>query len=219
MSGRFFPLVPFFFSRLLWLFVLLLLLLLFLCVCDSILTVKSFILVLWKILLVVWSVELFSCVWLSETPWTAAHQASLNITNSQSLFKLMSIELVMPSDHQIHYHPFLLLSSTFIRIRVFSNESVICIKGPKYWSFSFIISPSNAYSGLISLRIYWFDLLIVQGTFKSLLQHHSTKASVFQCSAFFMVKLSQPYLASGKNIALLIQTYVSNVTSLLFIYF
>ena len=138
------------------------------------------------------------------TPWNIACQASLSITNSQSLLKLMSIELVMPSDPLILHHPFLLLPSIFPSIRVFSNESVLCIRWPKYWSFS--ISPFNEYSGLISFRIDWFDLLAVQGTFRSLLQHHSSKASVLWCSAFFMVQLSHPYMTTGKTTALTIQT-------------
>ena len=136
------------------------------------------------------------------TPWTAAHQASLSITNSQILFKLMSIESVMPSNHLILCRPLLLLPSIFPSIRVFSNESVLCIRGPKYWNFSFSVSPSNEYSGLISFRMDWLDLLAVQGTLKSLLQHHSSKASVLQCSVFFIVKLSHPYRTIGKTIAL-----------------
>ena len=133
------------------------------------------------------SVQLFSCVQLFVTPWTAAHQASLSITNSQSLFKLMSIPSVMPSNHLILCCPLLLLPSIFPSIMVFSNESVLCIRWPKYWSFSFSISPSNEYSGLTFFRIDWFDLLAVQGTLpsKSLHQHHSLKASIFWCSAFF----------------------------------
>ena len=130
----------------------------------------------------------FSHVQLFATPWTAAHQASMSITNSQSLLKFMSIKLVIPSNHLILCHP-LLLPSIFLSIRVFSNESVLCIRWPKYWSFSFSISPSNEYSGLISFRIDWFDLLAVQGTLKSLLQHHSSKASILQHSSFFMVQL------------------------------
>ena len=126
--------------------------------------------------------------WLFATPWTARCQAFLSITNSQSLLKLMSIELVMPSNHLIHCHPLLLLPSIFPSIRVFSSESVFHIRWPKYWSFS--ISPSNEYSGLISFRVDWFDLLAVQGTLKSLLQHHSSKASILWHSAFFMVQLS-----------------------------
>ena len=125
---------------------------------------------------------------------TAAHQASLSITNSQSLLKLMSIELVMPSNHLILCHPLLLLPSIFPSIRVFSNESVLCIRWPKYWSFSFSTSPSNEHSRLISFRIDWLDLLAVQGTLKSLLQHHSSKASVLRCSVFFIVQLSHPYM-------------------------
>ena len=128
------------------------------------------------------SVQLLSCIWLVETPWTAAHQASLSITNSRSLLKLTSIKLVMPSNHLFLYQP-LLLPSVFPSISVFSNESILCIRWPKYWSFS--ISLSNEYSGLISFRIDWFDLLAVQETIKSLLQHHSLKASILQCSATF----------------------------------
>ena len=121
------------------------------------------------------------------TPWTAAHQASLSITNSHSLLKLMSIESVMPSNHLILCHPFLLLPSIFSSIRVFSNKSVLHIRWPKYWHFSFSISPSNEYSGLMSFRVDWLDLLVVRGSFKSFLQHHSSKASILQLSAFFMV--------------------------------
>ena len=134
----------------------------------------------------------------SETPWTAARQASLSITKSQSLLKLMSIKSVMPSNHLILCH-LLLLPSTFPSIRVFSSESVLCIRRPKYWSFSFRSSSSNEYSGLISFRIDWFNLLAAQGTLKSLLQHHSLKASVLQCSAFFMAQFSNPYTTTGKT--------------------
>ena len=130
-----------------------------------------------------------SRVWLFVTPWTAARQVSLSITNSWSLFKLMSIESVMPSNHLILCHPLLLPPSIFPSIRVFSNESVFCIRWPKYWSFSFSISPSNEYSGLISFRIDWLDRFVVQGTLKSL-QHHSAKASILWCSRFFIVQLS-----------------------------
>ena len=147
------------------------------------------------------SVQSFSHVWLCD-PWTAAHQASLSITGSQSLHKLMSIESVMPSNHLILCHPFLLLPSIFPSIRVFSNESVLRIRRPKYWSFNFSISPSNEYSGLISFRMDWLDLLAVHGTLKSLLQHHSSKASILWCLAFFTVQLSHPYMTSGKTIAL-----------------
>ena len=136
------------------------------------------------------SVQSFSHVQLFVTPQTAAHQAFLSITNSRSLLKLMSIESVMPSNHLILCHPLLLLPSIFPSIRVFSNESALCIRWPKDWSFSFSISPSNEYSGLISLRMDWLDLLAVQGTLKSLLQHHSSKASILQCSAFFIVQLT-----------------------------
>ena len=132
------------------------------------------------------------------TPWTAACQASLSITNSQSLLKRMSIESVMPSSHLILCHPLLLLPSIFPGIRVFSNESVLCQR-TEYWSFSFSISPSNEYSGLISFRSDWFDLRAVQGTLKSLLQHHSSKASILRCSDFFIVQLSHPYMTTGKN--------------------
>ena len=132
-------------------------------------------------------VQSLSHVQLFATPWTAAHQAFLSITNSWSSLKLMSIKLVMPSNHLNLCRPLLLLPSTFPSIRVFSNESALCIRWPKYWSFSFSISPSNDYSRLISFRIDWFDLLAVQGTLKSLLQDHNSKASVLQCSAFFMV--------------------------------
>ena len=146
----------------------------------------------------------FSCSVMSDTvtPWSAACQASLSITNSRSLLKLMSIELMMPSNHLILCHPFLLLPSIFPSIRVFSNKSVLSNRWPKYWSFSFSISPSNEYLRLISFRMNWLDLLAVEGTLKSLLQHHSSKASVLQCSVFFIVKLSHPYRTIGKTIAL-----------------
>ena len=135
---------------------------------------------------------------------------------SQSLLKLMSIEWVLPSNHLILCHPLLLPPSIFPSIRVFSNESVFRIRWTKYWSFSFSISPSNEYSGLISFRIDWFDLLAVQGTLKSLLQHHSSKASILRCSAFFTVQLSHAYLTTGKTIALTKRTFVDKVMSLLF---
>ena len=154
------------------------------------------------------SVQSLSRVQLSVTPWITARQASLSITNSQSSLKPMSIESMMPSNHLILCQPLLLLPSIFSSIRVFFNESVLCIKWPKYWSFSFSISLSNEYSGLISFRIYWFDLLAVQGTLQSL-QHHSLKASVLQCSAFFMVHLSHPYMTTGKTIALLYRTLLA----------
>jgi len=136
------------------------------------------------------------------TPWTAACQASLSITDSWSLLKLVSIKSVMPSNHLIFCHPLLLLPSIFPSIRVFSKESLLHIRWPKYCSFSFSISPSNEYSGLISFRIDWLDLLAVQRTLKNLLPHHSSKASILQCSAFFMVQLSRPYMTIGKTIAL-----------------
>ena len=157
-----------------------------------------------------------SCVQLFVTPWTAACQASLSITNSQSLLKLMSIKLVMPFNHIIFCHPLLLLPSIFPSIRVFSSESVLLIRWPKYWSFSFSISPSYEYSGLISFRMDWFDLLAVQGTLKSILQHHSSKASILQCSAFFMFKRPHPYMTTGKTIALTRWTFVSKVMFPLF---
>ena len=136
------------------------------------------------------SVQLLSRVQLFATPWIAALQSSLSITNSRSLLKLMSIESVMPSNHLILCHPLLLPPSIFPSIRVFTNESVLCIRWPKYWSFSFNISPSSKHWGLISFRMDWLDLLAVQGTLKSLLQHHSSKASILRCSAFFMVQLT-----------------------------
>ena len=161
------------------------------------------------------AVQLLSCVSLFATSWTTAHQASL-FTISRSLLKLMSIESVMPSNHLLLCHPLLLLPSVFPSIRVFSNESVLHIRWPKCWSFSFSISPSNEYSGLISFRIDWFDLLAVQGTLKSVLQHHNSKTSILQHSAFFIVQFSHPYMTTGKSIALTIQTFVGKVMSLLF---
>ena len=152
------------------------------------------------------SVQLLSRVWIFVTPWTAACQASLSITNSQSLLKLMSIESVMSSYHLILCHLFLFLSSVFPSIRVFSSELALRIRWPKYWSFSFSISPSNEYSGLISFRTDWLDLLAVQGTLKSLLQLHSSKASILWHSSFFMVQLSHPYVTTGKTVALTRQT-------------
>jgi len=154
------------------------------------------------------SVQLLSHVRLFATPWTAAHPTSLSITNSQSLLRLMSIESVMTPNHLMLCRPLLLPPSVFPSIRAFSNESVLCIRWPKYWSFSFNISHPNEYSGLISLRMYWLDLLAVQGTLKSLLQCHSSKASIVQHSAFFIVKPSHPYMTTGKTIALTRQTFV-----------
>ena len=162
------------------------------------------------------SVQLLSRVWLLAIPWTTACQASLSITSSWSLLKLMSNESVMPSNHFILYRPLLLLPSNFPSIRVFSRESVLHIRWPKYWSFSFNISPSNEYSVLISFRMDWLDLLAVQGTLKSLLQHHSSEASIFQHSTFFIVQLSHPYMTTGKTIALTRRTFVGKVMSLLF---
>ena len=162
------------------------------------------------------SFQSLSHVQLFGTPWTTARQASLSITNSRSLLKLMSIELVMPSNQLILCHPLLLLPSIFPSIRVFSNESVLCIRWPKYWSFSFNISPSSEHPGLISIRMDWLVLLAVQGTLKSLLQHHSSKASVLQHSAFLTVQLSHPYMTTGKTIALTRWTFVDKVMFLLF---
>ena len=162
-------------------------------------------------------VQLLSCVRLFVNPWTAACQASLSITNSWNLLKLISIESVMPSKPLILCRPLLLLPSIFPSIRVFSNESVLGIWWPQYWSFSFSLSPSNEYSGLISFRMDWLDLLVDQGTLKSLLQHHSSKASmIFWHSAFFIVQLLHPYMTTGKTIALTRWTCVGKVMSLLF---
>ena len=152
----------------------------------------------------------------SVTPWIAARQASLSITNSWSLLKLMSSKLVMPSSHLILCRPLLLLPPIPPSIRVFSNESTLCMRWPKYWNFSFSISPSNEHPGLISFRMDWLDLLAVQGTLKSLLQHHSSKASILRLSAFFTVQLSHPYMTTGETIALTRQTFVGKVLSLLF---
>ena len=150
-----------------------------------------------------------SHVKLFVTPWTAVHQSFPSLTISQSLLKLISIASVMPYNHLILCHPLLLVPSIFPSIRVFPNESVLLIRWPKYWSFSFSISPSNEYSGLISFRVDWLDLLAVQGTRKSLLQHHSSKASILQRSAFFTVQLSHPYMTTGKTIALTRRTFVA----------
>ena len=147
------------------------------------------------------------------TPWTAVRQASLSVANSQSLLRLMSVESVMPSNHLILFHPLLLLPSIFPSIRVFSNESALRIRWPKYWSFSFSISPSSEHSGLISFRMDWFDLLVVQETLKSLLQHHSSKSSILWRSAFLIVQLSHPYMTTGKIIALTRWTFVGKVMS------
>ena len=161
------------------------------------------------------SVQSLSHVRLFTTPWTATCQASLSITNSQSLLKLMSIQSVMPSNHLILCHPLLFLPSIFLSIRVFFSESVLRIRWPKNWSFSFSISPSNEYSGVISSRMDWLDLLAVQGTLTSLLQHHSSKASILWHSAFFVVQLSHPYMTTGRIIALTRRTFVGKVVSLL----
>ena len=150
------------------------------------------------------------------TPWIAAHQASLSFTISWSLLKIMSIEWVMPSKHFILCCLLFLLRSLFSSIRVFSNKLALCIRWPKYWSLSFSISPSNEYSGLISFKVDWFDLLAVRGNLRSLLQPHSLKASFLQCSVHFMVQLLYPYMTTGKTIALTIQAFVGKVMSLLF---
>ena len=162
------------------------------------------------------SVQSLSSVRLFATPWTAARQASLSITISRSLLKLMSIESVMLSNHLILGRPLLLQPSIFPSIRIFSNESALRIRWPKHWSFSFNVSLSNEYSGLISFRMEWLDLLVAQGTLKSLLQHHSSKASILWHSAFFVVQFSHPYMTTGKTIALTRKTYVGKIMSLLF---
>ena len=154
------------------------------------------------------AVQLLGHVGLLVTTWTTARQAVLSITNSQSLLKLMSIELVMPSNYLILCHLLLLLALIFPSIRVFSNESFLCIRWPKDWSFSFSVSPSNKYSGLISFRMNWLDHLAVQGTIKSLLQQHISEASILWFSTFFMVQLSHPYVTTGKSITLTLQTFV-----------
>ena len=162
------------------------------------------------------SVQSLSRVWLFATPWTAAHQASLSITNSRNWLKLVSVESVMPSNSLTLCHPLLLPLSILLSIRVFSNESVLLVRQPKYWSFSFNISPSNEYSGLISFMMDWLDLLAVQGTLKSLLQHLSSKASILRSSAFFIVQLSHPYMTTGKTIVLTRWAFGGKVLALLF---
>ena len=154
------------------------------------------------------SVQSLSRIWLFATPWIAAHQASLSITNSRSSLRLTSIELVTPSSHLILCRPLLLLPPIPPSIRVFSNESTLCMRSPKYWSFSFSIIPSKEILRLVSFRMDWLDLLAVQGTLKSLLQHHSSKASIIWRSAFFTVQLSHPYMTTGKTIALTRRTFV-----------
>ena len=161
-------------------------------------------------------VQLLSRVWLFATPWTAALQGSLSLTISWTLLKLRSIESVMLSNHFIPRCPLLLLRSISPSNRIFSNESAVCIKWPKYWNFSFSISPSDEYSGFISYKIDWFDLLAVQGTLKSLIQHHSSRASILQCSVFFMVQLSHLYMTTRKPITVTRWTFVHKVISLLF---
>ena len=160
--------------------------------------------------------KLLSRVQLFATPWAAARQASLSITNSQSLLKVRSIKLVVPSNRLILCRPLLLLPSILPRISVFSSELVLHIRWPKYWNFSFSISPSNEFSGLISFRIDWLDLPAIQGTLKSLLQHHNSKASILWCLAFFMAQLSHPYMTTGKTIPLTRWTIVGKVMSLFF---
>ena len=159
---------------------------------------------------------MFNHVRLFATPWITARQASLSITNSWSLLKLMSIKSVMPSNHLILCCPLVLLPSIFSSIGVFSNESILHIRWPKYWSFSFNISPSSEHPGLISFRMDWLDLLVVQGTLKSLLQHHSSKVSILQCSTFITVQLSYSHMTTGKTIALTRRTFVGKVMSVLF---
>ena len=161
------------------------------------------------------SVQSLSCVRLFVTPWTTAHHAYCP-SPTLSLLKLMSIESLKPSNHLILCRPLLFLPSIFPSIRIFSNESVLHIRWPKYWSFSFSISPSNVHSGFISFRIDWLDFLAIQGTLKSLLQHHSSKASILQSSAFFIVQLSHPYMTTRKTIALTRWTFVGKAMSLLF---
>ena len=165
------------------------------------------------------SVQSLSCLWLFVTTWIATRQASLSITNSRSSLKLMSIESVMPSSHVIPCCPLLLLPPIPSSVKVFSNESTLCMRWPKYWSFTFSISPSNEHPGLIYFRMDWLDLLAVQGTLTSLLQHHSSKASIFQCSAFLTVQLSHPYMTTGKTVALTRWTFVVKVMSMLFIFY
>ena len=161
-------------------------------------------------------VQLLSCVQLIATPWTVAHQGSLSFTISQSLLILMSIKSVMPSNHLILCCSLFLLPSIFPSIRIFPSESALHIRWPKCSSYSFSISPSNEYSGLTSFRIDWFDFLAVHGILKSLLQHHSSKTSILQCSAFFIVQLSHPYMTTGKTIALTTWTFTGKVMSQLF---
>ena len=161
------------------------------------------------------SVQSLSCIRLFAIPWNAALQTSLSITNFRSLLKCIYIQSVMPSNHRILCRSLFLLLLTFPSIRVFSNESLLCIRWPKYWSFRFRISPSSEYSGLISFRMDWLDLLAVQGTLKSLLQHHGPKASILWCSAFFIVQLSHPYMTTRKTIVLTRRTFVGKVMSLL----
>ena len=166
----------------------------------------EYIIISWQLIFPL--VQLLSCIWLFATPWTAVHQAPLSSTTSGSLLKFMSTELVMLPNHLILCCSLLLLLSGFLSIRVFSNELALCIRLPKHWSFSFTISSSNEYSGLNSLSIDWFDLCVVQGTLKSFLQHHNSKASVFQGSTFFMDQFSYPYMTTGKTTALMRWTFV-----------
>ena len=174
-------------------------------------SVHKYVLIIYYVVPDIVSIQSLSRVQLFVTPWTAARQASLSITNSQSLFKLMSVVSVMPSNHLILCRCLLHLTLIFPSIRVFSDELVLCIRWPKYWSFSFSISSSNEYPGLTSFRMDWLDLLAVQGTLKSLLQHHSSKASILWCSTFFIVQLSHLYVTTGKVIALTRRTFVDIV--------
>ena len=188
------------------------------CIYYHHLTLAHFNDLLWDLLkyLLFSSVQSLSCLQIFATPWIATHQASPSITNSQSLLRLMSIESVMPSSHLILGRPLLLLPPIPPSIRIFSNESTLLMRWPNYWIFSFSIIPSKEIPGLISFRMDWLEFLAVQGTLKSLLQHHSSKASVLWCSALFTVQLSHPYMTTGKTIALTRRTFVGKVMSLLF---
>ena len=184
--------------------------------CSSIILICNFLFCVILVCFFVAIVQSLSCVWVFATPRTATHHVSLSIIISQSLFKFMSIESVMPTNQLVLCHPLLLLPSVFPSTRVFSSGSALCIRWLKYWSFSFSISASNEYWALILFRIDWFDLLTVQGTLKNLFQHHSSKASLLQCSPFLMVQFSDLYMTTEKAIALSRETFVSKVMSLLF---
>ena len=188
------------------------------CICKNYINKNGLLPQTWKIEYQFSSVQSFSCVQLFVTPWIAAHQASVSVTNSWSRTKPISIKSVMPSSRLILCRPLFILPPIPPSIRVFSNESALHIRWPKYWHFSLSISPSNEYSGLMSFRMDWLDLLSVQGTLKSRLQHHSSKASILRCSAFFTVQLSHPYMTTGKTIALTRWTFVGKVISLLFFF-